>query len=377
MQRALVIVCGVGNVGRAFLRHVASLKEFHAREYSLSLGIHAVVDQSGAVVALHNAFADGFSNADIHAIVQQKSDGKALSDWLGRENFAVASNLRGAVDALADFKGPKIIVDCSASPIAQDLLYGQAKGFSFALANKKPLTESQESYDLLMRGGSADGPKRNIKAGRWESTVGAAMPINATLARLNATGDFVNRIVGTFSGTLGYVMSGLQKGLKFSEVVLEAHRLGYTEPDPRDDLGGVDVARKALILARGMGWTAEMSDLVIEPLYPEAFATLSVPEFLSRLPELDEKFSADVESAASRNEVLRYVASLQDGKIAVGMRSLSSSSPIGRLSGTDNMVEFHTKWYNPSPLVLQGSGAGGDITASGVLSDVVELALIS
>ena len=181
---------------------------------------------------------------------------------------------------------------------------------------------------------------------------------------------------GTFSGTLGFLCSGLQHGRTYSAVVHEAYKLGYTEPEPRDDLGGVDVARKALILARTMGWPLEMSDIDIQPLYPSSMSTLSVADFLSALPSLDADYAARHSAAQAQGAVLRYVATLEAGKIHVGLTPLPADSPIGRLQGTGNMVEYTTAVYKDTPLVVQGSGAGGEVTASGVMGDVVELAYV-
>ena len=172
-----------------------------------------------------------------------------------------------------------------------------------------------------------------------------------------------------------------QAGDKFSDVVLKAKELGYTEPDPRDDLGGVDVARKALILARTLGMTLEMSDVKVEPLYPEAMAGLSVPDFLEALPSLDADFSKKVADASAEGKVLRYAASVNPpkgagdaGSLTVGLLAVPASSPLGTLSGSDNLVEIYTGWYAATPLVLRGAGAGTGTTAAGVLSDMLELA---
>ncbi|MBK8045949.1 MAG: hypothetical protein IPK16_01705 [Anaerolineales bacterium] len=234
-------------------------------------------------------------------------------------------------------------------------------------------------YDRLTRAGATgDEPgTRQLGRTRWETTCGAALPVIVTLNRLLASGDNVRRIAGTFSGTLGYVMTGLEAGRPFSEVVREAHKRGYTEPDPRDDLGGVDVARKALILARGLGWRMEMTDVQVRGLYPAEMSRLSVAQFLEALPALDVEFGDRVATAAADGKVLRYVATIEDGKCRVGLTLVDAASPLGRLTGTDNLVEFYTAWYDPNPLVIQGRGAGADVTASGVLSDVVELGYTS
>jgi len=203
----------------------------------------------------------------------------------------------------------------------------------------------------------------------------------ATLSRVLSSGDPVRKVLGSFSGTLGYVMTGLESGRSYSSVVREALRLGYTEPDPRDDLGGTDVARKALILARMMGRRAEMQDVEVEPLYPARElgpdTGISVPDFLAQLPEqCDELYREKIEQAKASGYVMRYVASIEEpsGPISVGLMALAADSPLGRLAGTGNMMELHTAVYGLQPLVLQGAGAGGAITAVGILADMVEVA---
>ena len=160
-----------------------------------------------------------------------------------------------------------------------------------------------------------------------------------------------------------------------STQVLEAKEKGYTEPDPRDDLGGVDVARKALILARGLGWRLELSDVNVEPLYPPELASLTVDDFMAKLPSLDDDFAKRATEAKARGEALRYAATVENGKLTVGLVSVSTSSPLGSLSGTDNLVEYYTTWYDPSPLVVRGAGAGAGATAAGALADMVELSV--
>jgi homoserine dehydrogenase len=274
-----------------------------------------------------------------------------------------------------------LVVDCTATAATVPaLLFARDQRYKVVLANKKPLTTDQEVYDrLTSAGGTVDGhergtPVRQLAHTRWETTVGAALPVIGTLNRLMACGDEVQRIAGTFSGTLGYVMTGLEAGQSFSTIVREAHRLGYTEPDPRDDLGGVDVARKALILARGLGWRMDLDDVEVQGLYPAAMNTLSVAQFMDALPQLDDHFAAQVAGAKAQGKTLRYAAQVENGVCRVGPTTVAASSPLGRLNGTDNLVELTTSWYNPNPLVIQGRGAGTEVTASGVLSDIVELA---
>ena len=271
-----------------------------------------------------------------------------------------------------------VVVDCTASPkTVAALLLAMECSYQVALANKIPLTVDMEAYNRLTRAGAtASSSTLNLAQSRWETTVGAGLPVIATLNRLVASGDAITGMAGTFSGTLGYVMTGLQEGQPLSAIVREAHSLGYTEPDPRDDLGGIDVARKALILARCLGWQLTMDDVQVEGLYPATMDALSVDAFMEALPEIDAEFGQKVASAATEGKVLRYAATVEDGQCRVGPTVVARESPLGRLSGTDNLIEFHSTWYSPNPLVIQGRGAGVDATAAGVLSDIVELAFV-
>ena len=369
MHELPVIVFGVGGVGRALLRQIVTSRAIHAGEFALTIAVAAVCDRDGAVIALDN----GLSDANLLDLVAHKTGGGRLADHaLGGQQ----ADLMGVVD-IAGRPGT-VVVDCTATDdTVPALLYALNKKYKVVLANKKPLTIAQEVYDRLTRAGATHNhgrPPRQLARTRWETTCGAGLPVIVTLNRLIASGDTIQRIAGTFSGTLGYVMTGLQAGRPFSEVVREAHQLGYTEPDPRDDLGGVDVARKALILARGLGWTMDMPDVLVRGLYPTEMNALSVKDFMQALPQLDADFRDRVELAAAEGKVLRYAATIEDGRCIVGPTMVEAASPLGRLSGTDNLVEFSTRWYSPNPLVVQGRGAGADATAAGVLSDIVELA---
>lgn len=211
---------------------------------------------------------------------------------------------------------------------------------------------------------------------RFESTVGAGLPVIASVTRVLSSGDPIYQIIGSLSGTLGYVMSELEDGKLFSSVVQEAKRLGYTEPDPRDDLGGMDVARKALILARLLGQSINLEDIKLDSLYPEDMGpkSMSIDEFMSHgLPLLDRDIGEKVKVASSKGNVLRYVCLVEGSRCQVGLQELPKDSPLGRLRGSDNVVELYSRCYKAAPLVIQGAGAGNDSTAAGVLADIVDL----
>ncbi|MCY4080850.1 MAG: hypothetical protein OXF54_11440 [Caldilineaceae bacterium] len=353
-----LILLGLGGVGRALLSQILEQRSLHGERYGLRMRFLAVCDSSGAVEEPEG----GFTEELLAGVLQHKEEGGGLaSHRLGR-------TYRSPEAVVEELGRPgTVVVDCTASDgTAGALLLALERGCQVVLANKKPLTVVQDVYDEISRSPSQ---------ARWETTVGAGLPVIATLNRLVSSGDAIERIAGSFSGTLGYLMTGLEEGRAYSETVAEAYRLGYTEPDPRDDLGGVDVARKALILARGMGWRIEMEQVEVRGLYPERMAGLSVDGFLAELPSLDEEFSGQVAGAALEGKVLRYAATLSEGACSVGLTAVAEDSPLGRLRGTDNLVEFYSRWYNPNPLVIQGRGAGVEATAAGVLSDIVELEL--
>lgn len=364
-----LILFGVGGVGRSLIRQIVAGRAVHAGGYGLRINVLALCDSSGAAMEM----GQGIDDVNLEDLLELKENGGALSE------HALGGASRGSLDetlALAGRVGT-IVVDCTATDATVSaLLSARELGYKIVLANKKPLTGSQEVYRRLTRAGVTGGAMGtwDLGAARWETTVGAGLPVIATLQRLTASADPVSRMDGTFSGTLGYVMTGLQAGRAFSEIVREAHQLGYTEPDPRDDLGGIDVARKALILARGIGWEMEMEDVTVTGLYPPEMASLTVPEFLDAIASLDEQFAAQIGRAADNGQVLRYAAAIADGACTVGPTVVDAASPLGRLSGTDNLIEFHSHWYRPNPLVIQGRGAGVDATAAGVLSDIIELA---
>ena len=359
-----VVVLGLGSVGRSFVSQVLSQRAFHDRHYALRLSIRAVSDSQGLVCTGD----DGLPDTELAAILKHKAAGRPVAEWAGGSVCAspLAAAKQGTVPG-------SVVVDCSAADATADALqWALEAGHRIVLANKKPLTQDLAVWNRLTH---TPAGTWNLGRSRWETTVGSGLPVVATLHRLVASGDSVTSVEGALSGTLGYVMTGLQAGKAFSEVVTEAKASGYTEPDPRDDLGGVDVARKALILARGMGLDLSLADVEIESLYPDAVADLSVDEFMEALPSMNYGFQTRCAAAARRNACLRYVASVSADAVRVGLQEVPLNSPLGQLQGTDNLVQFRSGWYNPQPLVLQGRGAGVDATAAGVLSDVVELAV--
>jgi len=209
----------------------------------------------------------------------------------------------------------------------------------------------------------------------YETTVGAALPIMQTLRDLVQTGDEVLEIEGILSGTLSYLFNRFDGTQPFSALVRQARDLGYTEPDPRDDLSGMDVARKVVILAREMGMSLELSDVRVRSLVPEALTSGTPAEFLDALPNHDAEMEALRARESSAGKVLRFVGRVsRDGEASVQLLAYPASHPFARIQLTDNIVLFRTSRYHENPLIVQGPGAGRDVTAAGVFADLLRLA---
>lgn len=263
------------------------------------------------------------------------------------------------------------IVDCTASDEIAGRYPGWLQsGIHVVTPNKKAFSGDRTAYEELHRSARV-GSSHCF----YETTVGAALPIIRTIRDLVDTGDRIHSVQGILSGTLAYLFNVYDGSRPFSEIVLAARESGYTEPDPRDDLSGMDVARKLTILAREMGASIGIGDFPVQNLVPEPLRKVTLDEFLTRLPEHDAEMLALLRSAGRENRKLRYVAKLTaDGRASVGLETVESSSPFGNINLTDNIVQFVTDRYSANPLVVQGPGAGPEVTASGVFGDILRLA---
>jgi aspartokinase/homoserine dehydrogenase 1 len=264
-----------------------------------------------------------------------------------------------------------VIIDCSASADVA-ALYPRwlAAGIHVVTPNKRANSGPLELYTAI-------GAARESSGARYlyEATVGAGLPIMQTLRDLRETGDDIRAVEGIFSGTLAYLFNVWDGSRPFSEVVRDAKAKGYTEPDPRDDLSGTDVARKLVILGREMGMRIELAGVALEGLIPPSLAGCTVDEFMSRLTELDAPMKARLDAASAAGQVLRYVAALDaaTGKASVGLVQLERSHPFANINLTDNVVRFVTSRYDVNPLVVQGPGAGPHVTAGGVFADLLRV----
>ncbi|XP_061369165.1 bifunctional aspartokinase/homoserine dehydrogenase 1, chloroplastic-like [Gastrolobium bilobum] len=265
------------------------------------------------------------------------------------------------------------LVDCTAdSVIASHYSEWLRKGIHVITPNKKANSGPLNQY-LRLRALQRQSYTHYL----YEATVGAGLPIISTLRGLLETGDRILQIEGIFSGTLSYIFNNFKDGRVFSEVVAEAREAGYTEPDPRDDLSGTDVARKVIILARESGLNLELSDIPVENLVPEPLrVSASAQEFMQQLPKFDQELTKKQQDAESAGEVLRYVGvvDVTNEKGVVELRRYKKDHPFAQLSGSDNIIAFTTRRYKIQPLIVRGPGAGAQVTAGGIFSDILLLA---
>jgi aspartokinase/homoserine dehydrogenase 1 len=245
-----------------------------------------------------------------------------------------------------------------------------SRGINVITPNKKCNAGPMTSYRSVR-----EAARKYQRYFLYETNVGAGLPIVHTLRDLIETGDEITKIEGVFSGTLSYIFNSLDGSRTFSEIVREAHKLGLTEPDPREDLSGVDVARKLIILAREMGLEVEMDSVQVESMVPEDLRAGSVEEYLNSLGKHDQAIGDLLSSARSKGAVLRYVGTIDaDGGMSAGLRTYPHEHPFANLSGSDNIVSFQTARYNTQPMIVRGPGAGPAVTAAGVFADLLRLA---
>ncbi|SMO52782.1 hypothetical protein [Gracilimonas mengyeensis] len=265
------------------------------------------------------------------------------------------------------YENPVFVDATGSANVARAYYQLLTNGIHIATPSKRANTFEQEYFNKLLKA------TQNGTHYHYETAVGAGLPIVSTLNTLLNTGDEITKITGVASGTMTYLFTQLQNGVSFSEAVHKAKQQGYSEPDPRDDLSGEDVARKFLILARTSGYTFERDDIRVDTLVPEKLITLSTDEFLKHLPDYDGHWKSRNAQAMVNNRKLRYTGTFSPDGIKVGVEEVKADSPLAGLKGTDNLLQIYTKRYADSPITIQGPGAGRNVTAAGVLGDIIEI----
>ncbi|OAI49061.1 hypothetical protein AYO45_03615 [Gammaproteobacteria bacterium SCGC AG-212-F23] len=342
---------GPGHVGGALLQQFKEAMQPLQEKYQVNLCVRGIMS-SHKMLLSHDKM-------DLKNWQDDLSQSGQTADLEIFANHIVADDIPHAV-----------LIDCTANQaIADRYLDFIEKGLHVITPNKRANSGDLDFYKKL----KTLAQKKN-RYYLYEATVCAGLPVINTLQDILKTGDEVTKIEGIVSGTLSYIFNEMAKGRVFSDVVIEAKQRGFTEPDPREDLSGLDFARKIVCLARELGYDVRLEQIDVYNLVPSELQKCSVEEFLDKLPAYDEKMSAFTAEANAKKEKLCYVGMIDhSGHVNVSLNSFPENHPFARMQGSDNMIIFHTKRYCEQPLVIQGPGAGADVTAAGIFADLLRL----
>lgn len=353
----IILLLGAGGVGKCFLNQ---LKGIATRRPSPKLTLCYLSTSRKAL------FNDDYSAIDLDTAI----------DSLASSTKAPPA-LPQVIEYLAAAPAKTILVDnTSSQEVADSYPLALSRGVSIVTPNKKAFSGSYQLWQEIFIASSTSGAKVY-----HESSVGAGLPVISTLKDLVETGDKVTKIEGVFSGTMSFLFNSFAplegQGGQWSNEVNKAKGLGYTEPDPRDDLNGLDVARKLTILARLAGLPVDSpTSFPVQSLIPKELESCSSgDEFLEKLPQFDQQMEETKAAAEKAGKVVRFVGSIDvaSNSVKVGLETFDRSHPIAALKGSDNIINFYTERYGSNPLIIQGAGAGGEVTAMGVTSDLLKI----
>ncbi len=346
-----LVLLGCGNVGSALLAQIQRQAENLAQS-GMQLNVRAIADSRRLLVSPHSVDLDGWRES-----LEEQGRDYRLEDVIAiREELGLLN---------------PTIVDCTTDAgLAGEYTTFLDAGFNVVAANKKANTADMAYYREMR-----ETANHTFRKFLYETNVGAGLPVIDTLHALIRSGDKLATFEGILSGSLSMIFGLLEDGLPFSEAVDKAMQLGFTEPDPRDDLSGMDVARKLLIIAREVGMELELGDVGIEPVIPGGFAaSTGVDSLVSELRQLDDDFAEKVSEAQAGGAVLRYVGRITGDRCQVSVEAVPLDRPLAAIRDGENALVLHTRYYQPIPLVLRGYGAGAEVTAAGVFADVLRTA---
>lgn len=347
-----LFLVGVGLIGGTLLKLISEQAEALFNDYQIDINLKGVANSRKMVM---------------------KETSVSLTDWEEELNNSTEKmDLDRFVSEMKSMNLPNsIFIDCTASSEIKQVYRGiLEKSISVVTPNKIANSSDQQFFNTLEQ-----TAERYNCAFRYETNVGAGLPIIATIHELVTTGDHVERIEGVLSGTLSYIFNSFDGKKPFSSIVKEAREKGYTEPDPREDLNGHDVGRKLLILARVAGYNLEFEDVEIQNLVPEkARNAKDVDEFFKKLEEHDDDFEELRKKAADAGKKLTYIAKFENGKPVVKLEQIDENHPFYGLSGSDNIIALFTRHYRENPMVIKGPGAGANVTAGGIIADILRVA---
>lgn len=352
-KKIAIGIMGYGSIGQELHKQILDERKILQERENISLDILALSNSQKMMLSEDNIDLKSASN------VTEKIEALEQSNTNEMINHMLRQSAYG-----------HIIIDCSASDEAPDEYSNIFEnGISIVTANKKGLSGNIDRYKSIM-----NSKNLNEADFLYETTAGAALPFVKSVSDIASSSDSIKKIEGVFSGTLAYLFNSYDASMPFSELVNDALQQGFTEPDPRDDLSGMDVARKLVILAREMGLDMNVNDIHVESLVDPNHLSLSVNEYLEAMSSGDQAMNDRYQNALENNEKLSYVAQIdENGNASVSLKNLSNDHSFFSLKGTENIIAIHSDYYSNYPLVLRGPGAGREVTASGLFFDLLSI----